>query len=173
MARKSVQAARVTAAIARPRPPPVGRPAFGANGGPCALFRVMARKSAHGWPGLPARYSRGAGRDAEGFAQRYGKPRRSPAMPLLTTWGAGIHRQARAGHARDRRRRQAAREDAAAEERPLERLLPMQPAAAEAGGLPHGVEPVDRAAVWPQHAAVEVGLDPPERLACHHRHADR
>src|SRR4051812_8730807 len=76
--------------------------------------------------------------------------------------------------ARDRRRGHAAGEDAAAEERPLERALAVQAAAAESGRLADRIEAVDRRAVaGEQNAAAEIGLDASQALARHGLQADR
>src|SRR5205814_10733437 len=51
--------------------------------------------------------------------------------------------------------------------------LAVHAAAAEAGGLAGCVEARDRLAVLAQHARLEVGLDPAERLARHRLEPDR
>src|SRR5690606_15316570 len=59
----------------------------------------------------------------------------------------------------------APRQDAAAEERALERSLAVDAATAEARGFAHGVEPRDVLAVGLEHAAGEIGADAAEALA--------
>src|SRR5918992_5009280 len=79
---------------------------------------------------------------------------------------------ARAG-AGDGLGRQATGEYAGSEEGPLERLLAVQAAAAEARRLARGVKAGNGIAVGPQDAAAEVGLDAAQALARHDLHPDR
>src|SRR5689334_22226218 len=61
--------------------------------------------------------------------------------------------------------RRTPREEAAAEERALERVVAHHPAAAEAVDLAGGVEPLERGAVAAQAASLQVGLQTAQRLA--------
>src|SRR5512147_1419931 len=65
------------------------------------------------------------------------------------------------------------REHAAAQEGPLQRALPVDPAAAEPRRLPDRVEARHGRAVLPQDAALEVGLDAAQALAGEDELADR
>src|SRR5665213_475783 len=56
---------------------------------------------------------------------------------------------------------------AAAEECSLQRAIAVDAAAAEAGRFARGVKPPDDLAVLAEHAGVEVGLEPAQRLAGH------
>jgi len=58
----------------------------------------------------------------------------------------------------------ASREEAAAKERPFQRVVSVDAAAAEAGDLPGGVQPVDGLAVDPERARGQIGLMPPRLL---------
>ena len=82
-----------------------------------------------------------------GSAVRYRGPR--PLRPALRQFPPGG----------------AAGEQAAAEERALERAVAVHPAAAEAGHLAGRVQAGQRLAVGAQHARGEVGLQAAERLA--------
>src|SRR5205085_11960267 len=74
---------------------------------------------------------------------------------------------------RHRTPRCAAREQAAAEERPLERAIAVHAAAAETRDLPDRVEARDDGAARVEDARIEIGLQPAERLARENIEADR
>src|SRR5689334_13462536 len=95
---------------------------------------------------------------------------RPTAITITAARSSGVMRAlcvTRRGAARD-----AAREDAAAQEGALERAIAVHPAAAEAARLARRVQTAHRRAVRAQHPTVEIGLEPAERLAREDPQAD-